>query len=142
MSSLAKYMLKRFVQKGRNWARRDWHNTLPPKIVTFLGKLMKHAVLVDNWMSAKGILMVSRCRCCANPAVENMGHLFLHSEIARVVWLCFGTIFRLPYCFQSITQAIKTWLPLQGKLSLFSHAINTGLPLPFFGNFGLLIGMR
>lgn len=52
--------------------------------------------------------MVSRCRCCRDFQEESLAHLFIHLETARDVWRCFGQIFRLPYVFTSIHQAVKT----------------------------------
>lgn len=83
----------------RPWAKWIWQPTLPPNIVTFLWKLFKHAIPVDCHVRTRGILMVSRCRCCRAFQEESLVHLFINSEVAREVWRCFGQIFRLPYVF-------------------------------------------
>lgn len=48
-------------------------------------------------MQAKGILLVSRHRCCKNQPKESIFHLFIQSEVATEVWKNFGQIFRVPY---------------------------------------------
>lgn len=35
------------------------------------------------------------------------------------IWKCFGTIFRLPYSFQSIAQLLHIWMPTAGPLSQY-----------------------
>lgn len=96
-----------------------WHNTLPPKISTFMWKLMRHALQIDSRIIGKGIQIASKCHCCKNNSLETLSHLFLQSEIAREVWRCFGEIFWLPSNFISIGQALATWVPKLRALSQF-----------------------
>lgn len=69
----------------RPWASKVWLLTLPPKIATFLWKLVRQAVPVDNRLRAKGIQLASRCRCCSGGAMKTINHLFLHSDIAKAL---------------------------------------------------------
>lgn len=103
----------------RAWVARIWHTVLPPKITTFLWKLMQLALPLDSRIMERGIQIASQCRCCKTKSSENFVHLFVHSEIAREVWRCFGEIFRLPTTFLSIGQLIATWIPKVGNLSQF-----------------------
>lgn len=103
----------------RSWTSLIWHNNLPPKVTTFLWKLIRHALPVDIRIRMKGIQLVSKSRCCTTPDEESISHLFLHSRIAREVWRCFGVIFRLPLSFASIGKLIKLWMPKVRGLSQF-----------------------
>lgn len=105
--------------KKRAWARLIWHTTLPPEVVTFLWKLIRHALPVDSRISTKGVYMASKCRCCKTFSQETISHLFLHSEVAREVWRCFGEIFRQPLQFYSIGQVLRIWMPKLGPLPQF-----------------------
>lgn len=42
--------------------------------------------------------------------METLRHLFIQSEVAISVWKCFGEIFRIPFNFRSITQAMTCWI--------------------------------
>lgn len=89
--SSKKYMeVIRTTGHKRSWADIVWHTFLHLKITTFIWKLMRQALPVDNRIICKGIQMASKCRCCKEPAVESIRHLFLQSEIAGEVWRCFG----------------------------------------------------
>lgn len=74
----------------RSWARCIWNRTLPPNIAAFMWKVIRHAIPVDSRIKTKGIIMASRCHCCSMYDVETTSHLFLHSEITKAVWQCFG----------------------------------------------------
>lgn len=103
----------------RSWADRVWHNYLPPKVGTFMWKLMKHAILVDARIVTKGVQLASKCMCCQVPSEESISHLFIHSDLVKAVWSCFGAIFRLPTMLQSIGHILQIWLPNIGDLSHF-----------------------
>lgn len=45
---------------------------------------------------------------------ETLAHLFLHSDITKESWRCFGSIFRL-----SIANLIHRWMSKVGNLSHF-----------------------
>lgn len=64
--------------------------------------------------------MASRCHCCRAHKEEMLTHLFLNSEVATVVWTCFGNILKLQYRFGSILQAIRAWMTCKGHASQFS----------------------
>lgn len=103
----------------RAWVARTWHTTLPPKITSFIWKLMRHTIPLDGRIMERGIQLASQCRCCKQKSSEDLCHLFLHSEIAREVWRCFGEIFRLQSRFSSMGQLVATSLPKVGALSQF-----------------------
>lgn len=103
----------------RNWAKVIWHQTLPPNISAFMWKIIRHAVPVDTRIKTKGVVMASRCHCCQAYKEESLNHLFLHSEVARKVWTCFGNILKVPYMFGSITQATIVWMKIKDKDSQF-----------------------
>lgn len=103
----------------RRWPSRVWLNFLPPKIMTFLWKLMRHAIPVDTRIVSNGVQLASKCRCCSEVAEESIMHLFIHSEIAKAVWTCFDSIFRVPPTPRSIAYILHTWLPKPGRWSQF-----------------------
>lgn len=94
----------------RHWADWIWHTFLPPNISVFLWKLVRQALPVHCQIQAKGINLVSRCRCCLNPAKESIIYLFIQLDVATTVWKHFGNIFRVPYVFGSVIQALSIWM--------------------------------
>lgn len=87
-----------------------WQSSFPPNLSIFFWSLVRHAIPVDSRIQSKGILFASRCRCCKAPHSESLLHLFIHSKVAVAVWKCFGSIFQLPYFFNSILQAMSIWM--------------------------------
>lgn len=41
---------------------------------------------------------------------ESLHHLFIQSEVTISIWKCFGHIFRMPYVYLSIPNAIALWM--------------------------------
>lgn len=80
-----------------------------------------HAIPVDSRIRTKGIQLASLCKCCTMGNEESLTHLFLHSEIARLVWKCFRDIFRLPWQFVSVAHAVENWIPKSNQLSQFDQ---------------------
>lgn len=121
----------RGIGPKRAWAVGVWHTILPPKVTSFLWKLMRHAISIDSRIMEKGIHIASKCRCCKSNSSETLVHLFLQSKIAREMWRCFGEIFRFPFHFTSMGQATATWIPKVGALSQFDicHAGTAALSL-------------
>lgn len=103
----------------RRWAKWVWNPILPPNISSFLWKLSRHAIPVDCRVRTQGIQLVSRCRCCKHPQEETLIHLFMKSDMVVEVWRCFGMIYKLPYSFSSILQAMKTWMDISPSPSQF-----------------------
>lgn len=105
------------------WAKWIWHPILRPNITSFLWKLLRHTIPIDCRVCTRGVHLVSRCRCCSAPNEESLVHLFIQFEIAAEVWKCFGLIFRLPFKFQSILHAMKTWMNIPTSPSQFDVGI-------------------
>lgn len=103
----------------RTWAKCIWHRSLPPNISAFLWKALRHAVPIDSRVKSKGIVMASRCHCCKDFKEETLNNLFLQSEVATAVWTCSGNIFKIPYMFGSIPQAIQAWTNIKVHASQF-----------------------
>lgn len=107
---------------ARMWPHRIWNPSILPNVASFLWKLLRHAIPVDCRVRSPGIQIASRCRRCLNPQEETLLHLFVKSEVAYEVWRCFGLIYKLPYSFNSILQAIKTWMNVPTAASQFDIA--------------------
>ncbi|XP_058071103.1 uncharacterized protein LOC131220151 [Magnolia sinica] len=78
-----------------NWV---WHAKLPPKISTFVWKLLHNAIPIDYNIQSRGISLASMCVCCNDsqthcPSKETLPHLFLYGKLASAVWPRFGAIF-------------------------------------------------
>lgn len=101
---------RRSAGEEKPWAKWIWHRFLPHNISAFLWRLMRHGLPVDRSVQARGVTLVSHCRCYTNPQTEELRHLLIKSEIAVAVWRCFGEIFRLPYQFGSVMQALNIWM--------------------------------
>lgn len=82
---------------------------------------MRQALPMDSRIWMKGIQIVSKCHCCTASDEETIAYLFMHSQIAREVWRCFGVVFGLPSNFASNGQLIKIWFPKVGVLSQLVH---------------------
>lgn len=83
---------------------------LSSNISASMWHLLRHALPVDCSVQARGITLVSRCRCCVLPKLESLVHLFIQSKVATAVWKCFGEIFHLPFKFNSLLQALNIWM--------------------------------
>lgn len=86
--------------RERRWIGWVWSSCLPHNISAFLWKIMQ----------TRGIFLASRCRCCHEPHIETLCHIFIKSDVARAVWKCFGEIFGVPHWFTSILQAMTVWM--------------------------------
>lgn len=102
--------LSRTCGATRMWPRWIWQPFLPPKISTFLWKLLHRAVPTDDRICSRGIPIVSRCIFFSEYNAESIHHLFIQSELAISIWKCFGEIFRMPYVYLSIPNAIALWM--------------------------------
>lgn len=94
----------------RCWTGWVWNPCLPPNISAFLWKMVRHALPVDSRIQTRGIVLVSKCRCCQVAASETLVHLFIQSEVAVAVWKCFGELFNMLFRFRSILQAMAIWM--------------------------------
>lgn len=91
-------------------ARWIWYHFFPPNISSFLWRMLLHALPIDSRVQSRGIVLAFGCRCCRNHEEENLRHIFILSEVASAVWKCFGEIFHLTHNFQTIHQALATWM--------------------------------
>lgn len=103
----------------RSWVDIVWHTFLPLKITTFMWKLMRQALSVDNRIICKSIQMASKCRCCKEPDVESIRHLCLQSEKQVKYGDALGEKFRLPTRYLALGQVLRVWLPKMGAVSQF-----------------------
>lgn len=109
-----------------------WNPILPHNISSFLWKLSRYAIPVDCRVRTRGIQLVSRCHCCKHPQEETLRHLFMKSDMVVEVWHCFGMIYKLPYSFSSILQAMKTWMDISpspsqfdiGRMAMAAHVLH------------------
>ena len=62
-----------------------WKIKLPHKILTFTWKILHHAIPVKAELNCRGVHCAMNCLMCNN-AIETQDHLFLHCDLARVVW--------------------------------------------------------
>ncbi|KAL9680938.1 hypothetical protein QQ045_012719 [Rhodiola kirilowii] len=76
-----------------NVLTRIWQPWLPPKISTFIWRLRRNAIAMDDRVQSCGIHIVSKCRCCPFLARESSDHLFVHSHSADEVWKLVKRIF-------------------------------------------------
>ncbi|CAM8909441.1 unnamed protein product [Rhodiola kirilowii] len=70
----------------RSVLSKVWQKWIPPKISVFLWRLKHKALATDDRVQWCGIPLVSKCRCCTNPSVESLEHLFLSGEAAVWLW--------------------------------------------------------
>lgn len=106
------------IQK-RGWTPYIGHSSLPPNISTFLWKVLRHAIPMDCRVRTRGVVLVSSSGCCKAHQEESLTHLFIHSEVAQEIWKCFGRMLRLPYRFNSIVQAVASWMKMPTHPSQF-----------------------
>lgn len=80
--------------------KKIWHSKLPPRASLFCWKLLKHAVPVDRRIQECGISLVSKCVCCPrSPEAEDVNHLFIEGDIAKMMWAKFSAIIN-PGCLE------------------------------------------
>ncbi|MQL84753.1 hypothetical protein Taro_017264 [Colocasia esculenta] len=66
---------------------RIWHRHFSRRASMFSWLLLHRAVPVDDHIAECGINLPSHCCCCRRPHVEDMNHLFVHSDLAKGLWL-------------------------------------------------------
>lgn len=118
----------------RAWSSKIWHKQLPPKITTFLWKLMRHAIPVDSRVCAKAIQMASRCRCCKFAAVETISHL---SYILKLQQLHENALEKSFACHIYFKVWLKPCTPrcLLSKISHTTSFVEPARQPSFFGRF-------
>jgi len=77
-----------------------WHVKVPKRVAFFvwtaaLGKILTH----DN-LRRRGIVVVEWCVMCKKHG-ESVDHLFLHCDVARVVWSYFYSLFGVEWVMPS-----------------------------------------
>ncbi|MQM17766.1 hypothetical protein Taro_050743 [Colocasia esculenta] len=66
---------------------RIWHQRFSRRASLFAWLLLHRAVPVDHRITECGIPLPSRCYYCRSPQLEDLNHLFLHSDnIAKDLW--------------------------------------------------------
>ncbi|KAL3652392.1 hypothetical protein CASFOL_002073 [Castilleja foliolosa] len=68
------------------WSDKIWHPSLPAKYGAFLWKVINRAVPVDGEIMRKGIMGPFKCNCCEKGNIETSDHLFILSDVAKIVW--------------------------------------------------------
>ncbi|KAL0304188.1 UNVERIFIED_CONTAM: putative ribonuclease H protein [Sesamum radiatum] len=92
----------------RPFLKEFWHPTVTPSMSIFIWRLLHNFIPVDERLREKGLSIVSKCMCCHNS--ETVQHLFLNGNVAREVWLYFGTLFSLiPPHTEYISTMIHAW---------------------------------
>ncbi|MQL68590.1 hypothetical protein Taro_000888 [Colocasia esculenta] len=70
----------------RHALHRLWHHTFYRRASFFCWKLLYRAIPVDSRVSDLGVPLASRCSCCASTSSEDLNHLFINSDLARILW--------------------------------------------------------
>jgi ribonuclease HI len=111
------------------WGLKIWQRWIPSKVSIFMWKLLQGALPVDSNLIRLQIPIVSKCSCClSHPQVEDIDHLFLHSDIAHKVWSFFGSRLHVPMHHLSISSLFKFWT----KISIKSQAGACYMAVLFF----------
>ena len=63
-----------------------WKVKLPPKILTFIWKILQESLPVFEVLNNRGILASSNCLLC-NEEKESLDHLFMKCPFTRAIWL-------------------------------------------------------
>lgn len=70
-----------------------WNSAFPIRASLFCWRLLKQAVPVDSQVQSCGVQLASSCVCCRGAhSVEDLDHLFIHGEIAKVFWSAFSPL--------------------------------------------------
>ncbi|KAI0493539.1 hypothetical protein KFK09_023657 [Dendrobium nobile] len=87
-----------------------WHKSIPTTVSVFNWRVLKKFVPTDDMLRKKGLLITSKCQCCAN--LETVHHVFVSSPIAVKVWNYFEEIFHVngggPTC--SVFNLLEVWM--------------------------------
>ncbi|PKU82406.1 Putative ribonuclease H protein [Dendrobium catenatum] len=88
-----------------------WHKGIPTTVYVFNWRVLKKFVPTDDMLRKKGLLITSKCQCCAN-YLETVHHVFVSSPIAVKVWNYFEEIFNVnsggPTC--SVFNLLEVWM--------------------------------
>ncbi|XP_019172672.1 PREDICTED: uncharacterized protein LOC109168072 [Ipomoea nil] len=63
-----------------------WRKHLPFKVSFLAWRVLRGRIPTDDALSRFGHVLVSRCRCCPDPSIETIAHLFYDGETAKTVW--------------------------------------------------------
>lgn len=94
-----------------NWPwKHVWKIRLPPKVTCFTWLALNDAILTQDNLCKKKIVLVNRCYMCYQ-ASENVNHLLMHCPVVADIWNCFLSFFGLHWVFpQSVKEAYSSWI--------------------------------
>ncbi|KAF5192308.1 hypothetical protein FRX31_018104 [Thalictrum thalictroides] len=99
--------------------KRIWMTWIPTKLSFFGWKLFFEAVPVDMAVIGCQIPIVSKCLCCQRPSQETSTHLFVHSDLAKVIWRFFSNFFGVrTYSHHNFKMVLASWFQKGRKGSL------------------------
>jgi hypothetical protein len=73
-----------------------WDHMTPIKWSFFSWRCLRFRVPFDHLLSARGIVIISRCACCVSPSCESLDHVLTTSSLATRVWEYFCRMFKMP----------------------------------------------
>ncbi|KAL9293394.1 putative reverse transcriptase zinc-binding domain-containing protein [Arabidopsis thaliana] len=82
--AMAKSNLVPCLEEGFNWKTNNWKVYTSPMIRMFLSKATKKALPIGTALSARGIVVETRCKRCGE--IEDALHIFFRCPIAVKVW--------------------------------------------------------
>ncbi|GAA0157951.1 hypothetical protein LIER_15100 [Lithospermum erythrorhizon] len=85
-----------------------WHQNIPKKMSFVAWRLLNGWLPVDEVMSKKGIVLASKCMCCAQ--MKTLNHVFFTNPIAQQLWSHFASLVGIKSNnIQSIQQLLRIW---------------------------------
>ncbi|GAA0156595.1 hypothetical protein LIER_38300 [Lithospermum erythrorhizon] len=85
-----------------------WHQNIPKKMSFVAWRLLNGWLPVDEVMSKKGIVLASKCMCCAQ--METLNHVFFTNPIAQQLWSHFASLVGIKSNnIQSIQKLLHIW---------------------------------
>ncbi|WMV54061.1 hypothetical protein MTR67_047446 [Solanum verrucosum] len=104
------YMKMNHNLQPSNWPWKNiWKTKMPHKVACFVWLLAKEAMLTQENLMKRGIILCLRCFLCREQA-ETVNHLFLHCRITRQLWRLFLNHRGITWSILGkITEALTSW---------------------------------
>ncbi|WMV46018.1 hypothetical protein MTR67_039403 [Solanum verrucosum] len=103
-------MMNHSNQQLNYWPwKLNWKSKIPHKVACFVWLLAEEAVLTQENLMKRGIILSPMCFLCGEQA-ETVNHLILHCRITGQLWRLFLNLRGIAWSMPGkITEALKSW---------------------------------